>query len=185
MTYPTPKQQSGATLIVALVFLVVLTIAGITAMQFSTMEERMASNSQFRNEMFQQTQNVLEANFADINADAGGRALLLQASNAGAYNSGDDGYPVKLNAAELAQLGLPTTALRAVSAGVAAQNNDGYSLIRNVHPGRKCEDMALYASSLEKFECIGYELQVKEQLPNGAYSDQSLGLRFMNLKSTN
>jgi Tfp pilus assembly protein PilV len=185
MTYPTPKQQSGATLIVALVFLVVLTIAGITAMQFSTMEERMASNSQFRNEMFQQTQNSLEANFADINADASGRALLLQASNAGAYNSGSGNYPVKLTAAELAQLGLPTTASRAISAGVSTQNSAGYSLLRNVHPGRKCENMALDASSLEKVECIGYELQVREELPNGAYSDQSLGLRFMNLKSTN
>ena len=184
MTYQTNKQQTGATLIVALVFLVVLTIAGITAMQFSTMEERMASNSQFRNEMFQESQSTLEANVAAINANAAGRAVLLQASNAGTFSSGSGNYPQRLTSDELAQLGLPTTASRAVDA-LESPVNPGFSVLRNTHPGGKCESVALDASSLEKFECIGYELHVREELANGAYSDQSLGLRFMNIKSGN
>src|SRR5690554_7337500 len=40
--------QRGASLIVALVFLLVLTAAGLTAVRFATLEERMASNAQDR-----------------------------------------------------------------------------------------------------------------------------------------
>lgn len=63
------KNQNGAVLIVALVFLVVLTVAGITAMRFSTIEERMASNIQFRNQAFQITQSELRGQLRTLNND--------------------------------------------------------------------------------------------------------------------
>ncbi len=47
------KKQSGAVLIVGLIFLVVLTMLGITAMQVGAMEERMAGNSRDRSLAFQ------------------------------------------------------------------------------------------------------------------------------------
>jgi len=46
-------KQSGAALIVGLIFLVILTLLGLTAMQTGIMEERMAGNSRDRNLAFQ------------------------------------------------------------------------------------------------------------------------------------
>ncbi len=61
--------QQGAVLIVALVFLVILTIAGVTAMRFATIEERMAGNIQFRNQAFQIAQSELRGQLRQFNAD--------------------------------------------------------------------------------------------------------------------
>jgi type IV pilus assembly protein PilX len=41
----TPSRQRGAALVVALIMLLVMTVLGITAMQVTRMEERMAGNS--------------------------------------------------------------------------------------------------------------------------------------------
>lgn len=186
MTLATRSRQTGATLIVALVFLVVLTIAGITAMQFSTLEERMASNSQFRNETFQQAQSSIQSNLIALNANATGRARLLSAMNAASNSSTDceADYPINLCSQKLEQLGLPaTTAKQAINAIEAQATNDGFSVIRNTTIGKPCEANARDTSSLVSFECINYELQIKEELPNGAYSDQSQGLMFMNVKA--
>jgi type IV pilus assembly protein PilX len=46
-------KQSGAVLAVGLVFLLLLTILGMTAMQVTTMQERMAGNSRDKNLAFQ------------------------------------------------------------------------------------------------------------------------------------
>jgi hypothetical protein len=48
-----PRQQRGVVLITALVFLVILTLLGITSMSTNTLEERMAANSQDINRAFQ------------------------------------------------------------------------------------------------------------------------------------
>ena len=47
------RQQSGAALITALVMLVMLTLLAISTLSTSTMEERMAANSQQINRLFQ------------------------------------------------------------------------------------------------------------------------------------
>ena len=40
-----PSRQRGAVLVVALLMLLIMTVLGVTAMQMSRMEERMAGNS--------------------------------------------------------------------------------------------------------------------------------------------
>jgi Tfp pilus assembly protein PilX len=186
MMINTPSRQTGATLIVALVFLVVLTIAGITAMQFSTLEERMASNSQFRNETFQQAQSSIQSNLLALNANATGRDRLLSAMNAASNSSTDceADYPLNLCAQKVEQLGLTAaTAKQAVNAIEAQTTNAGFSVVRNTARGKACEAGPDGASSIINFECSNYELHIKEELPNGAYSDQSQGLIFMNVKA--
>jgi type IV pilus assembly protein PilX len=51
--------QSGSALIISLVFLLLLTIIGVTAMQSSTMQERMAGNIRDRNLAFQSAEAAL------------------------------------------------------------------------------------------------------------------------------
>jgi type IV pilus assembly protein PilX len=48
-----PSRQHGAVLVVALLMLLVMTVLGVTAMQMSRMEERMAGNSRDINLAFQ------------------------------------------------------------------------------------------------------------------------------------
>ncbi len=55
----TVNAQRGAALIVALVFLVLLTIMGMTAMNFSTMEEKMAGNLKSQYTAFQAAESAL------------------------------------------------------------------------------------------------------------------------------
>lgn len=56
-----PKKQKGAVLIVALVILLVLTILGVTLMESSVVEERMAGNLLDRNVTFQAAEAALRA----------------------------------------------------------------------------------------------------------------------------
>ena len=54
-----PQRQRGATLVVALIILVVLTLLGVTAMQGATMQERMAGNVRDVNVAFQAAEAAL------------------------------------------------------------------------------------------------------------------------------
>jgi len=171
--------QTGATLIVALVFLVVLTVAGITAMQFSTMEERMAGNSQSRNKVFQETQNVIQTNLGILNNQTSGRAKLQEAMNSGAYSDGDGSYPIKLTAVQLAQLGLPQTAGRAVNAPQVPDH--AIAVIRKTQNPKLC-DYDVDNASGQIIECSKFEIQTRVELDNGAFSDQSQGIVFENVK---
>ena len=54
-----PQRQRGATLVVALIILVVLTLLGVTAMQGATMQERMAGNARDVNVAFQAAEAAL------------------------------------------------------------------------------------------------------------------------------
>lgn len=177
-----PSKQNGATLIVALVFLVVLTIAGITAMQFSTLEERMAGNSQSRNQVFQETQNSIQLNLLELNRSQVGRTPLLNAMNAGQYNDGDGNYPIKLTEAEREHLGLPQTTTLAVNANDSVIPEQGFSVIRKTHNPTLCDYDARNASG-QIIECSKFEIQTRVELDNGAYSDQSQGIVFENVRS--
>lgn len=174
------RQQTGATLIVALVFLVVLTVAGITAMQFSTLEERMAGNSQSRNSVFQETQNFIQENLLELNKGQDGRITLQNAMNEGPYNDGSGSYPIRLTLAELEQLGLPQTSGRAVDAPVSPEQ--GSAVIRKTQNPTLCDYEADNASG-QIIECSRFEIQVRSELDNGAYSDQSQGIVFENVRS--
>ena len=61
----TGTRQQGAVLITALILLVLLTMLGITSMSTTTMEERMAANSQEMNRAFQAASTGLEIVFDD------------------------------------------------------------------------------------------------------------------------
>ena len=60
-----PSHQSGAVLIVAMILLVVLTLLGVTAMNTSSLQERIASNTQEQVHAFQAAETGLNQAFAD------------------------------------------------------------------------------------------------------------------------
>ena len=62
------KEQTGAVLMTALILLVIMTMLGITSMSTSTLEEKMAANSQDINRSFQAAETGLEMVFSDENA---------------------------------------------------------------------------------------------------------------------
>ncbi|MBK1723742.1 pilus assembly PilX family protein [Thiocystis violacea] len=60
------KQQAGVVLVVGLIFLLLMTIIGVTAIQSSTMQERMAGNASDRNEVFQSAEVALQTGEAQV-----------------------------------------------------------------------------------------------------------------------
>ncbi len=78
----TPRHQRGITLVVALIFLVVLTLIAVTAAQNSGQEERMAGNTRNRDLAFQAadaTLSYVEKNLTTISPSP--PAPLLQSFN--------------------------------------------------------------------------------------------------------
>ena len=65
---PMPRRQQGVALIMALVFLVILTIMGLAAMGTTSLEEKMAGNAKDRNLAFQAAETGLLAGENWINA---------------------------------------------------------------------------------------------------------------------
>ncbi len=57
--FPSPQKQHGVVFVTALIFLVVLTLLGVTAMQTATLEERMAGNLRDRNLALQAAEMAL------------------------------------------------------------------------------------------------------------------------------
>lgn len=85
----TKTSQAGTTLIVAMIILLVLTILGVTTMNTTSLQERMAHNTQETNRAFNAAETGLEtafsnmANFSLATSNANSGTL-----NAGAYTSG-------------------------------------------------------------------------------------------------
>lgn len=63
-----PGHEQGAALITALIFMVILTMLALGSMNTSTLEERMAANSQEVNRAFQTAESGLEIAFNDANS---------------------------------------------------------------------------------------------------------------------
>lgn len=159
--------QTGATLIVALIFLLVLTIAGVTAMRFSTFEERMASNTQFRNQVFQQTQNELRSQLLAFNTNLANRAPLLAAMNQPPETADNLALlPMLPSSSRQAHLLTPFTGARAADNTVRFTRET------------MCDD----GSSIPKFACIDFEVNAKTELDSGTYSWQTQGITFQNNK---
>jgi type IV pilus assembly protein PilX len=59
--------QAGAALIVSLLFLLIMTLIGVTAMQVATLEERMSGNLRSKNMAFQSAETALRAGEAALN----------------------------------------------------------------------------------------------------------------------
>lgn len=74
------NDQRGAVLVVGLIFLVVLTIIGVTAMQVTTMEERMAANARDRSKAFQAAEAGLRdaEDYMDVQITESAAALITK-----------------------------------------------------------------------------------------------------------
>lgn len=62
------KKQNGAALITALFFLIILTMLALTSMNMNIMDEKMASNSQQKNRLFQSAESALVVAMNDENS---------------------------------------------------------------------------------------------------------------------
>jgi type IV pilus assembly protein PilX len=71
ITCSLPDRQRGITLIIALIFLGVLTLLGITAAQVMSLEERMAGNARNKDLAFQAAEAALQAAEAEVPSYAG------------------------------------------------------------------------------------------------------------------
>jgi Tfp pilus assembly protein PilX len=166
-TYSPPAAQRGATLIVALIFLLVMTAAGVTAMRFATFEERMTSNTQFGNQMFQQAQSEIRAHMLEFNTNVALREPLLRAKNEDVAPRG----PTDLDANPTLR-SLPVTAGLPVPLAVKTQNikageNEVRFAVETLCPG----------SSAEKFSCLHYEMQIIAEVGT-ANSSQTQGITY-------
>ena len=63
-----PTRQRGAVLIVSLILLVVMTLLGVSSMNSTSLEEKMAANSQVTTRAFQTAETGLSIAFNDNNA---------------------------------------------------------------------------------------------------------------------
>lgn len=61
-----PSQQKGVTLVVALILLLVVSLIGVSAMRATTMEEKMASNTQDQSLAFQAAEAAIKAAVGNI-----------------------------------------------------------------------------------------------------------------------
>lgn len=162
-----PSSQQGATLIVALIFLLVMTAAGVTAVRFATFEERMTSNTQFSNQMFQQAQSELRAHMLEFNTNVALRAPLLLAK--------DQNLAIRDTAALAANptlKSLPETARTPIDLAIKTQNiratdNTVRFAVETLCPG----------SSAEKFSCLHFEMQTIAELGT-ANSWQTQGITY-------
>lgn len=92
--HATPRQQQGATLVVGLLILLVMTLIALAGMNSSTMQEKMAANAQNNNRTFQAAESAVSALTTAI---LGGTQTSLTAamnspsslSSATTYNVGD------------------------------------------------------------------------------------------------
>jgi type IV pilus assembly protein PilX len=71
-TFQAPRRQQGAILVIALLFLVLLTIIGISSISSVTLEERMAGNLREQTTAFQAAESALRDAEIDLQADIGG-----------------------------------------------------------------------------------------------------------------
>lgn len=161
------KTSRGSTLIIALVFLLILTIAGITAMRFASMEETMAGNSQSRNYVFQQATSeiywYLNAFYDETNLSA--RNELRKAGEKSGAVSDEE------------KKTLPVSAKPFIEVDSELKNIKGKNKLSYLSE-TPCED----GSSIESFVCIKYEIDVTAEVDNGASSQQVQGFIFQNNK---
>ena len=78
------KKQAGAALVVSLFILLVMTLIGVSSMQTTTMEEKMASNTREHQQAFEAAESALRAAEAHIEDDV--------TVTAGFDTTGSDGH---------------------------------------------------------------------------------------------
>ena len=78
---PSLKNQYGATLFTALIFLIMLSLLGVNAAQMSVMEERMSGNTRSRDLAFQAAEAALKHVEQNLNLSQNIRTLIPAPSN--------------------------------------------------------------------------------------------------------
>jgi Tfp pilus assembly protein PilX len=78
----TPAQQRGAVLFIALIMLLLLTMIGITAMQVTLLQERMAGGFRVQHQAFEATEGLLKSERTQLNADANSSGPLYFSTDA-------------------------------------------------------------------------------------------------------
>lgn len=176
------QRQAGATLIVALVFLVVLTAAGITAVRFATNDERMASSNQFRNTAYQQSQTEIRSQLLRLNVVANRQPLMSATSDsvmsATASNEDDPNWVNALSRFPSLKRPISLASIVALPTSSNSENSQ-VNTIRSV--GQL--DCASFGKgySFGNYTCQQYEIKATTRI-GGALSDQAQGLVFFNLK---
>jgi type IV pilus assembly protein PilX len=98
---PPPHTQNGSALIIGLIFLVMLTVIGITSMQSTTLEEKMAGNQRDRSVAFQAAETALRdgeayllatTSPAFVTACTGGLCSVGNTPNVTTYTWSDGNY---------------------------------------------------------------------------------------------
>lgn len=185
---PGIRHQQGAVLLVALIFLVVLTVAGVTAMRFATIEERMASNVQFRNQAFQSALSELRYQLLALNQNLANRAPLLVAMS----NGPEDPDPVTNPIMKI----LPDSTKLPQALVAKMPKHVKKSEVRATTEPGICTDSVNSGSSVGSFECLEFELEALAALVDicpdedpadpyddykcGANSSQAMGISFVN-----
>ncbi len=90
LSLSTYNKQNGVVLVVSLIMLLILTLLGISALNTTSMEEKMATNSQSINRAFQAAEAGIDAAYADsdsfnLSADITNKVSIIADSN----NDGD------------------------------------------------------------------------------------------------
>jgi len=77
--YLQPKhKQQGVVLFISLMILLVLTLLGVSSLNGSLMEEKMASNSQTSTTIFQSAESAIRTQYYNENIDDASRSLALE-----------------------------------------------------------------------------------------------------------
>lgn len=130
------KRQQGATLVVALIFLSILALLGVTVAQTTQLEERMAGNTRDRDLAFQATEAALEWASRENLLTLSAGATIDTAANDDAvfWNAFDWSTAIQLTAADIVVNGVDsypqvlvqrrgtTNKYRVTSRGVGATN---------------------------------------------------------------
>ncbi|WP_263260280.1 PilX N-terminal domain-containing pilus assembly protein [Pseudomonas sp. RIT-PI-S] len=78
--FTSPPAERGMALIVALVFLLLLTLLGLNSMQNATLQEKMSNSVQFRNQSFQLAEAALRVGEGAVSASTYALALCANAA---------------------------------------------------------------------------------------------------------
>src|ERR1700752_3267153 len=78
----TPSRQRGAVLFISLIMLLLLTLIGITTMQVTLLQERMAGGFRVQHQAFKATEGTLKSKRSDLNTDANSSGPLYYSADA-------------------------------------------------------------------------------------------------------
>jgi Tfp pilus assembly protein PilX len=76
------SKQRGAVLFISLIMLLLLTLIGITAMQVTLLQERMAGGFRTQHQAFESTEGLLKTKRSDLNNDANSSGPLYYSADA-------------------------------------------------------------------------------------------------------